>query len=753
MSFLAWLLGIDEAGSVTAIGDWVLRAVTPLPWVVMALLALIALAIASLDLLSRTMAAPRTRLMLTTLRLAGFALVAVMLLQLEGECTVGRLVQPTVAVLTDSSASMAIADADGVSRSEAAAALADGPLAQALDGARVVPYRFSWNLTADAPTGAPSGGTRLVQAIGEVAAREGDLRAIVVLSDGNDTAGDRGQLVAPLLAARQLPVYPIVLGQAEGGALPRLRVEGGGAYVRLGDELRLSASLSAGAAAEQSVAVRLYEEGKEAAIAVRENVRLGADAVEIPFVLKPDTAGRKRYRIVAEGVQGATAQALLTVEREVDVIDEKIHVLYVDIPRDERKLLGHWLARDPVVDLATLTLMPKGGWHAQGRVLHKNVGEGLPNEESQLALYDVVILGDIPRAYFRDGADTSESKLQHLIDFVGRRGGGLITLGGRSVYAAGRYQDSIIAKILPFAIEVALDPQIPEPFLLTPTAAGLSHPAMQLEAEPQENRDAWLDLPTLDGANRVGAVRPGASLLATRETPEGPVPVIAVHNVGKGQVLSLAVDTTWRWEMQRGPDSVDHYRRFWGNAVRSIAPDPRIAPKRPQIIKYRSHPAVGQRLTMATRLIDDAYRPITGADVLITATSPTGRITEIHPRDGRQAPGLYEYDIALDEPGAWQVVASYDGKEAIERVIAGEDQSELDDPRARPEAMAELAAATGGRAIAPDAVADLATTIDLAPRLVRRPATIALWNLPLTLVLLLTVVCLDCWLRKRRGMV
>jgi uncharacterized membrane protein len=763
MSLLAWLLGLEDPGSVTAIGGWLLRPGSPLHWAWIAALALVATAAAGLNLLPQTLAPKRTRALLVGLRLVGFALLAAMLLQLEAEVTVSRSVPPTVAVLTDTSASMHLRDAGaGASRLEAAERMASGPLAEVLARARVVPYRFGWQLAgtegdrAAAGEGA-GGGTRLMQAIEEVARREGDLRAMVVLSDGNDTAGDRGQLVAPVLAARRLPAYPVVFGGGGGTALPRLRSEGGGAYVRLGDELRLAATLSAGGAAEQTVAVRVYESGKQAPVASRENVRLGGEPSEVSFLLKPDSAGRKSYRIVAEGVRSELAgedASLLSVDREVDVLDEKINVLYVDIPRDERKLLGHWLARDPVVDLATLTLMPKGGWHAQGGVLHKNVGEGLPGDEAELSRYDVVILGDIPRAYFREGGDVSETKLQRLVDFVARRGGGLITLGGRSVYGAGRYQDSALARILPFAIDVQQqEQQIRDAFTLAPTPAGLAHPIMQLDADPQENRNAWLDLPRLDGANLVGAVRPGASLLAAFEGEgDAIVPMMAVHHVGKGQVLSLAFDTTWRWEMQRAAESVDHYRRFWGNALRALAPDPRVAPKRPQIVKHRSRPPLGQRLTLSTRLVDDTYRPISGADLRVTVTSPSQRITAIYPSDGRQAPGLYEYDVLLDEPGAWQVAATFGGTTVTERIVAGEDQRELDDPRPRPEEMRAFAAATGGRSFSAVDATGLAAALDLTPQLVRRPAAIALWNLPSTLLLVLAVICLDCWVRKRRGM-
>ncbi|GDY19346.1 membrane protein [Verrucomicrobiota bacterium] len=752
MKLIYWLLGMPEAGSIAGASGWQFRAVSPLGDGWIALIVIGGLLAAALNFLPHTVAPWRTRIALALIRLAGFGLLLVLALQLEANLLVTRREKPVVAVLTDASGSMGLADVDGKTRLAAAREFEQHRLSKLEERARVVRFDFDWELRAAGAAGDPAGLTRLTHAIADAARREGDLRALVVLTDGNDTGGDRGQLLAPMLAARRLPVFPVVFGTTTAKGVARVQLAGGGGFVRLGDELRLNATLSTTDIPEQTIAVRLYEVGRKEALAARENLRVGSGPVAVAFAIRPEKAGRRTYRIVAEGIKGAISQQTLMAEREVDVIDARIKVLYVDIPRDERKILAHWLARDPVIDLATLTLLPKGGWYAQGNVLHKNVGEGLPNDEAELFRYDVVILGDIPRAYFREGGDLAETKLQRLVEFVGRRGGGLVTLGGRSVYAAGLYQDSALARVLPFALDVKEDAQIPKPFRLRVLPAGFSHAAMQLEGDPAANREAWLDLPTLDGSNRVGPAKAGASLLAVRDTESGPIPMIAVQNVGKGQVMSLAMDTTWRWEMMRPAEGEDYFRKFWGSAVRVLAPDPRVAPQQPQIVKYQSHPAVGQKLTLATRLVDDIFKPIQGAELLVKVTAPSGKITALYPRDGRQSPGLYEYDVVLDEPGAWEISTTYADKTAVERIVAGGTPEELDDPRARPEVMAEFAAATGGQSFTPDQGDALINSLNLAPNRVTRPATVALWNLPATMVLLILLVCVDCYLRKRRGM-
>ena len=753
MTRLLSLLGLDNARSITHVTDWAFYAGTPIPmWAVIALIAL-GLGAAVLNFLPQNTMPLKHRLGLGLIRLAGFALALLMLVQLELRLTVERRMLPRVALLTDASGSMDLRDVDGQPRRAKAQAVAKD-LAQRLDGrADVSRYAFAWRLEPTDSAAALPGATRLTKALEETVRREDNLDAILLVTDGNDTGGDQGALVTPLLAARGMPVYPVVLGSPDAPPRAEVHLASAAPYVRLGDETMLSAVLTATGLDEQVVRVALYEKGAPEPLTVKENIRLGKVPVPVSFVVKPSRAGEKVYRIVLEGVRGGASEQRLAAEHRLDVVDAKVRVLYVDIVRDERKIVGDWLARDPVVELATLTMLPKGGWYGQGALKHKDIGEGLPGNEVDFYQYDVIVLGDIPRAYFRQGGDVAETKLQWLAEFVARRGGGLVTLGGRSVYGAGNYQDSALAQILPFDLAYQGDPQIAREFNVTPTALGLVHPVMQLENDAEANREAWGDMPTLEGCNRVGPAKPGATLLAVRQVEGGAVPVIAIQDVGKGKVLSLAADTTWRWEMMREAEAPDRFRRFWGNAVRYVAPDPRLQPGRPQIQRSQMNPAVGETLSLSTRLVDKLFQPVRSADLVVTVKSPSSRLLTIYPRDSRSKPGVYDYDVTLDEAGEWVVTAS-NKTEVTEQVIhAGESDEELDDPRARPDRMRTLAAATGGKTFAADQTKELVQTLQTRGRHLTQTHVVPLWNLPLTLILFIGLVCLDCLIRKRRGMV
>jgi hypothetical protein len=93
---------------------------------------------------------------------------------------------------------------------------------------------------------------------------------------------------------------------------------------------------------------------------------------------------------------------------------------------------------------------------------------------------------------------------------------------------------------------------------------------------------------------RAGARRPGRILLAedtvtTRDLPMHPLVtsrvdavalarepagvVIAARRAGLGRVLVVGYDESWRWRMLGGATGLPAHRRWWSNAVGSVAPD------------------------------------------------------------------------------------------------------------------------------------------------------------------------------------
>ena len=751
-----WLLNIRDAGSVAGVESWELLARSAVPVVLLAGIVLAGLAIAVLNFTSHIVLRRGRRLMLFALRLAGLALALVLVLQLEASLVLKRSRPAKVAVVVDTSESMGIRDVGGESRLTAALDLVEKKLKPALqENARLLWYGANWGVTPGLPAidTEPAGPTDLGTAVQQAIQDAGSPRAVVIVSDGKSAHRDRIANAARIARQSGVQVFGICLGRPGPAKAVSVRVTDADSYVRLGDELVLTADVRAEGMDGQTVDVQLFEDdAKEPRM--QRKVQLAGKPVTVTFRYRPTQPGRHRYRIEAGRVKDAVTDLTNIASTVVDVIDEPIRVLYVEgTPRFEMKFLNIWLARDPVIDLTTVARMPRGGWFVMGNRRHKKIGEGFPVSTAELFDYDVIIFGDIPRTVFRQGGDLAETKLAQIVEFVVKRGGGLITLGGQAVYSAGLYQGSALEQILPFRIDGLKKHQLSGRFHVMPSPAELAHPVMAFTSEPATTREAWDELPKLDGCNVVGALKPAATLLAYRYHEEKTYPVIVTQDVGRGRVMSLTADTTWRWEMQRRKDGDDNYRKFWGRAVRHVAADPRTRPGRPAIMAQSSRPVVGTEFPLVTTLLDPNYGPLRNADITVEVTEPSGKAYKIYPSDSNASPGLYRYSVLLREKGLFAVTAKYAGTTTTREIIAGEAPAEMDDPGADPTSLRFLANKTGGRAGLADDADEVLAAVPLGPEFYVERVSVTLWNLPLVAALLIVVVCVDCFIRKRNGLV
>jgi hypothetical protein len=398
----------------------------------------------------------------------------------------------------------------------------------------------------------------------------------------------------------------------------------------------------------------------------------------------------------------------------------------------------------------------------QGEPLHRNPEQGLIASQADLFKYDVVILRDVPRSYFRAGGDTTESRLQNIVQFVTKRGGGLIVLGGQSVYRAGGYGDSHLAEILPFDLTTAFsgDDQFEGMFYVNIPKPAYEHPILQLLPDPRENRERLNGLRQLDGSNNVGRFKPLATQLMTRmvklkgkgETmAEKEVPILGYMAVGDGKVLAAAVDTLWRWQLQ--PDYADPpLTMLLANTVRFLAPPPGRKPGLPNVTLHNSAPQVGQELLLATDLKDANYDPIQNAELLVTVTPPDGKPYRMYPRDlPPEEPGHYAYRVALEQPGPYKVTAKLGKFESTREILAGAAAGEYADLSVDRKGIDQLVKAAGGE-VAAGPVDGWLKKVDTEPA--HKPAArdLEVWNSPLVLLLFVGLLSADCYIRKRQGL-
>jgi hypothetical protein len=617
------------------------------------------------------------------------------------------------------------------------------------------------NLTVQTFSGSPTlglepgqGPTLFQEAVSQAALARGRVDRLVILTDGRDSERRDLQRLGEDLWARETRLSIRLYGSSTPPNDLGISAEPERNVLRLGEEVVIRGQVSGLRAGDETVSLK--EDGKPL-----KTFRVSA---------KPDGRFEVRHRPKQKGQHVYTLALSSTdavpgnnsVSFTTQVIEEKINVLLLEgFPRFEYKFVKLVLEVDPLVNLVSVAHLPGGGVHVQGTPLHRNPDQGLIASPADLFKYDVVILRDVPRSMFRAGGDTSEGRLQSIVQFVTKRGGGLIVLGGQDVYRAGGYQDSTLASILPFDLSnrIGNEDQFEGQFFVTIPKPAYDHPILQLLPNAAENRERLNSLRQLDGSNNVGGFKPLATPLMTRTVQvkgkndtvaEKETPILAYMAVGDGKVLAAAVDTLWRWQLQ--PDFDDPpLTMLLANAVRFLAPPPGHKPGQPNVAVNQSVPQVGQELELATDLRDANYDPLQERDLLVTVARPDRSTYRMYPRDLPEEPGHYVYRVFLDQPGPYKVTAKYDKFEATREFLAGTAAGEFADLSVDRPSMERFALAAGGE-VMPTNFDNWLARVDLEPT--RKPAVreVEVWNSPLVLLLFIALVSADCYLRKRQGL-
>src|SRR6202007_2334963 len=130
---------------------------------------------------------------------------------------------------------------------------------------------------------------------------------------------------------------------------------------------------------------------------------------------------------------------------------------------------------------------------------------GFPKTREELFAYRGLILGSVEAAAF------TPDQLRMIADFVNKRGGSLLMLGGRRSFAEGGWAGTPVAEVLP--VEFNEGPRgktggedYVAQLTARPTAAGRTYPVTQLAETEKANTAKWNVMPAVSTVNPIHAV-------------------------------------------------------------------------------------------------------------------------------------------------------------------------------------------------------------------------------------------------------
>ena len=161
-----------------------------------------------------------------------------------------------------------------------------------------------------------------------------------------------------------------------------------------------------------------------------------------------------------------------------------------------------------------------------------------------------LIIGSVEANYF------TPAQQQLIHDFVDRRGGGLLFLGGRATLSDGGYPSSPLAELVPTKLPEGKGTFHRDFTGQELTPEGARSIICRLDDDPARNLEKWKKMPQMANYQEVGEEKPGATVLL-RSTPQGKrsFPLLVTENFGRGRTVLLATEGTLALE------DVDRSRR------------------------------------------------------------------------------------------------------------------------------------------------------------------------------------------------
>ncbi len=603
------------------------------------------------------------------------------------------------------------------------------------------------------------------------------LGGLVIVSDGADTTGlpatlttDLRERLKALGAPQPVPVHTVVVGADDNfkDVVLERAIADEFAFVR--NPMTVDVVIRQRGYTGTSLPLTLAEDG---VVVGRTEVLLadkgsGVDGeLRASFVFTPQRAGKRLYTVQAPVLDGEAIAENNRLDFTVKLIRDRIRVLQVaGRPSWDERFVRRLLKENPSVDLISFFIL-RSTTDISGANNNELSLIPFPTKElftEQLSTFDVVIFQDFNYRPYNMGI-----YLQNVADYV-KGGGGFLMMGGDLSFSEGDYAETPLADVLPVTLRPGHGHLDTEDFTPVLTEVGRRHPITDVAGTVDSaTTNPFSQLPQLQGLNLVAGLKDGAVALLTHPFQNGddgkPQPVIAVKDVEKGRSVAVMTDTSWHWSLPQvglGSGRGDAHRKLLANTLRWLIRDPELSRVKLTIDADARGIEPGAAVSALVRAQDALYQPEAGASVKLSLLPLDADARG----DGRApvansdplvtgADGSARTLLHPDRPGAWKVRVEVekDGQ------LVGVDEDvfvvrtaslERLHAEARPDLLASIASASGGRAVDVNSVEGL-PFVDHGRVRVHRQKTEPLWNSGWVLGALVLLAGLEWWWRRRRG--
>lgn len=695
-------------------------------------------------------------------------LIALIILVLMRPVIVAPSVVPGssyVAVLMDDSASMKLTDEGDTTRLEAVRQTmspASRFYAELADKFKIRAYKFSSSAERISDAQELTGeGQRTDLAIAlEHATRDMaglPVSGIIVMSDGASNTEDAAKLesVIASLRGRGLPVFAVGVGSE--------RIEGDIEIVRAtaprralaGSPISAEALIRASGYDRKTIRIDIAEDDRPLR---SQDVPAPQDSTSVARVtFTPSTPGIHRYKLTAASSSDDPVAENNSQEVVIEVEDAHPKILYIEgEPRWEYGKMREAVSEEKNVTLVSLLRSADGKYYRQGIENAEDLAAGFPKSEEELFKYDALIIGSVEATFF------SFDQLRAIEQFVLRRGGSLIALGGAKSFTAGGYQNTPFADLLP--IYLGTEPPPPaetQTFKAYPSDRGRDHPAARLAEQSDASLKAWEQMPAITLPETTSGIKPGATVILEARSVNDKnraVPLLVEERYGRGRTLALLASDTWRWRMMMEFKNKS-FETFWKNLLRYLVESTR---KKTEASTTRTFYGRSEQVNLRVEVADEKYLGVGDAQVTARILAPSGKSSEVQLRPIVEG-GFEGYggQFVPDEEGLYKVeVEARRGKSsnvvqlgsAQTNFLVGQMNYEARNPALNRELLARAALDTGGKYYTLKETANLVEDLTHTENAASQRVAYDLWDMPINFLLAIALASAEWLIRKRKGL-
>jgi uncharacterized membrane protein len=381
---------------------------------------------------------------------------------------------------------------------------------------------------------------------------------------------------------------------------------------------------------------------------------------------------------------------------------------------------------------------------------------GFPKTAEDLYGYHAIILDDLESDFF-----TADQRML-VQKFVADRGGGMLMLGGPDSFVQGKYDRTPIGDMLPFYMSGAPSGKPPEGMQLKLTREGWLQPWARLRVTEAEEKARLSDTPleqTYNSLNRVGALKPGANLIATAIDSSGKEhPALAVQRFGHGRTAAMTIADAWNGALGDETRMKD-LAKEWRQLIRWLTTD---VPEQVKLEVVSTNAAgADTAVTLRVRAKDRTFQPVDSALVTITVEAVGGSDTNRVQLTAEAAPneaGVFETVFVPKQTGGYRADATVvdSGGQLLGRAVAGWASEPLADEfrslQPNRALLENLARQTGGELVTPEKLAGFVGSLKNRPAPILEIVSNPIWDAPLVFLFALGCFLGEWCLRRMRGL-